>query len=74
MNAISVNTDSLVIHAIEALEDAYYESTSDKAKQSIAAAYTAITLLRIPFGKSYACNDVSDNDDYFDPSEYCAAI
>jgi hypothetical protein len=74
MDAISVKTSTLAIHAIEALEDAYYESTSDKAKQSIAAAYTAITLLKISFGKSYACNDVLDTDDYFDPSEYCAAI
>jgi hypothetical protein len=74
MNAESVCTCSLTSSAIDALENAYHESTSDKAKQSIAAAYTAITLLIIEFGKSYACNDKSYIDDNCDPSEYCAAI
>ena len=74
MDTIPVNTNSLTTNAIEALKDAYFESTSDKAKQSIAAAYTAIALLKNSCGKSHAGNNMLEGDDYFDPGEYSAAV
>lgn len=74
MDATSLNTKSLTISAIEALKNAYQESTSDDAKQSIAAAYTAVTLLKYLFVKSDAGNEIPESDDNYDPSEYCAAI
>jgi hypothetical protein len=77
MDATSLLTNSLTSTAIDALKKAYQESTSDQAKQSIAAAYTSIVLLKNVFVKSETCNDrldSLDSDDSYDPSEYCAAI
>ena len=74
MDATSLLTNSLTCAAIDALKNAYQESTSDQAKQSIAAAYTSIILLKNVFVKSETCNDKIDTDDNYDPSEYCAAI
>jgi hypothetical protein len=58
--------------AIEALKNAYDESTNPQVRQSITTAYTAITLLKFTSGKSDEYNESIDGD--FDPSEYCAAI
>lgn len=67
-------TKNLTNTAIDALKNAYQESTSAQAKQSIAAAYTSIILLKNVFVKSDADNEMIDIDDNYDPSEYCAAI
>ena len=74
MNATSLLTNSLTSTAMDALKNAYQESTNIQAKQSIAAAYTSIVLLKNVFVKSDACKEIEDTDDSYDPSEYCAAI
>jgi hypothetical protein len=67
-------TNNLTNTAIEALKNAYMESTNVQAKQSISAAYTSVILLKNVFVKSYINNDMLEMDDNYDPSEYCAAI
>jgi hypothetical protein len=47
MDATSLLTKSLTSSAIDALKNAYQESTSAQAKQSIAAAYTSVILLKM---------------------------
>ncbi len=63
-------TNRLVCAAIDSLKEAYQESTSIQVKQSIASAFTAISLLDYVSGKI----DAFVMDDSCDPSEYCAAI
>lgn len=72
MDATELNTTELTRTAIDALKNAYDESTNTEARQFISKAYTAITLLKFVFGKSDENNNDIDGD--YDPSEYCAAI
>jgi hypothetical protein len=74
MDSTSLLTNSLTGSAINALKNAYNETTSNQAKQSIASAYTAIMLLKNVFVKNDLSSDIQDSDENYDPSEYCAAI
>lgn len=72
MDATTLNTTELTRTAIDALKNAYDESTTAQARQSISTAYTAVTLLKAVFGRSNESSEDMDGD--YDPSEYCAAI
>ena len=74
MDTSTIAPKSLICAAIDALKDAYQESSSNNAKISISKAYTAISLLDYMTGNSCACNDITEVDDSYDPSEYCSAV
>jgi len=66
----TLNSTELTRAAIDALKNAYNESTNTQARQSISKAYTAVSLLKFVFGN---CTECEEDIDY-DPSDYCAAI
>lgn len=74
MDATTLNTTGLTRIAIDALKNAFDESTNTQVRQSIATAYTAITLLKFEF--DFGNSEEHGGDIYgdYDPSEYCAAI
>ncbi len=74
MATTSLNTKTLAKTAIQELMNAYKETTSLPAKQSIAAAYTAITLLKFVSGRGESCNCTTDVAGEVNPGDFCAGL
>ncbi|BCS52692.1 hypothetical protein [Geobacter sp. SVR] len=72
MDTTTLQATCLTRTAIDALKKAYGECPNLPARQSIATAYAAITLLKSAICRSDEYDESIDED--FEPSEYCAAI
>ncbi len=71
MDISHLNTNILTHTAIIALKNAYDECTERPAKESIVIAFKALTQL----GQDLESRDnISETDNDYDPSEYCAAV
>ena len=74
MNFSQLNTNILTHTAITALKNAYDECTEKTAKESIITAFKSIIQLQQNLRKQNKPDNSSDNDNDYDPSDYCAAV
>ncbi len=74
MATTSLNTKTLAKTAIQELMNAYNETTSLPAKQAIAAAYTAITLIKFVSGRGELCNCTTDVTGNVNPGDFCTGL
>jgi|GEM_PF-2499166 len=74
MDISRLNMNILTHTAIAALKNAYDECGDKAAKESIITAFKAVIQLHHDLGRPHDCDETSENDSGYDPSEYCAAV